>query len=295
MRSILFLISLAVSLTFAGLATGSEVEQLFESVNRLDQKQINDHSYILPMGRIKKDRVTGRDLPDKYQKLRGDFSSTVWELKGDITRLEAKNTVAEFAQSPIYEMVFQCYGRDCGESFAWANAMFNQPTLYGSDRTQTLWVVQHKTLNQYQLYYLIERPNRRLYLYREILTPTSGGSNGSIPMEQTLEMEGKVILVNLDPDNWKAGMDELISELKGMADSLDAGQVLVVHRHGAEGAGLEQDRLLEAIGQALAAEEFGGLKMYDIGNLAPNMAAESCCWIELVDTGWKPLPIRGNE
>ncbi len=283
-----------MSLTFAGLAAGSEVEQLFESVNRLDQKQINDHSYILPMGRIKKDRVTGRDLPDKYQKLRGDFSSTVWELKGDITRLEAKNTVAEFAQSPIYEMVFQCYGRDCGESFAWANAMFNQPTLYGSDRTQTLWVVQHKTLNQYQLYYLIERPNRRLYLYREILTP-SGGSKGGIPVEQTLGLEGRVVLVNLDPDNWKAGMDELVNKLEGMTDSLEAGQVLVVHRHGAQGAALDKSRLLEAMGQALAAGGLDELKMHDVGNLAPNRAAESCCWIELVNTNWRPTSVRAGE
>lgn len=294
MRLILFLISLAVSLTFAGLANGSEVEQLFESVNRLDQKHINDHSYILPMGRIKKDRVTGRDLPDKYQKLRGDFSSTVWELKGDITRLEAKNTVAEFVQSPIYEMVFQCYGRDCGESFAWANAMFNQPTLYGSDRTQTLWVVKHKTLNQYQLYYLIERPNRRLYLYREILTP-GGGSKGNISLAQTLKLEGRVILINLDPDNWKAGMDELVNRLEGMTDPLDAGQVLVAHRHGAKGTALDKDRLLEAMGQALAASGHNGLEMYDVGNLAPNMAAETCCWIELVNTNWKPVSIRGND
>ena len=80
-----------------------------------------------------------------------------------------------------------------------------------------------------------------------------------------------------------------------MTDSLEAGQVLVVHRHGAQGVMLNKDRLLEAMGQALAAGGLDELKMHDVGNLAPNRAAESCCWIELVNTNWKPTSVRAGE
>ena len=74
--------------SWQGFAQTTEV--IFQDTKVVKQAEQADRHYMLPLGRVKLDRVAGRNIPAKYKRLQGQFSSTVWELTGDVPLEEAE-------------------------------------------------------------------------------------------------------------------------------------------------------------------------------------------------------------
>jgi len=268
----------------ASVSTLTAVAQpVFQQSRVVSEKRDDSRHYILPLGRIKLDRSLGRDMPATYKRLDGEFSSTVWELTSDENIREARDRVQVYLDTSQQQMLFSCSSRDCGESFAWANAMFNEPQLYGNDRTQSLWVVKVQGARRYHVYYLIERPNRRMYFYRETLF---------VP---DLELDEKVIKSMLDEQGYLI-LGEVIVNSNGKPDFsvileklLHHGKVikpelLVVHRHG---DALNKDGLAEGLATRLK-EQGMAVIVRDAANLTPRVEAPGSIWVEWVAPDWKP-------
>ena len=277
----LFILVLLVCVSFSVRA---EVINQFPSAEVISKQQVENHSYILPLGRIKKDRNVDRDLPAEYKRVTGEFTSVVWEITDAVVLKEAQQILKAWVKESQFEMLFQCEKRDCGESFAWANSMFNQPLLYGNDRSQSLWVVKNKVARRYQLYYLIERPNRRIYLYRETLhMPEAALDRESITALHASRgsvIVGELPLVDLDQE-----LAALVSKLTAL-NVVSEPLLLVVHRHG---SALEQGAdVVSKLKKQLAANGFTKAKVEDVANLSPSPDALSHCWVEWVNPDWVP-------
>ena len=78
-------------------------------------------------------------------------------------------------------MLYWCVGRECGSSSLWANAVFANATLTGSDDEQTYALLRLAEPRQDSLLaiYSITRGNKRAYLHAELL-------NANAPLGEVL-------------------------------------------------------------------------------------------------------------
>jgi len=264
-----------------GWAQANVAESLFQQPRNVSEALDQDRQYSLPLGKVRFDRSIGRDVPARVKRLKGEFNSVLWELSGAESLNEAQARLDSLTQEPQFELLYACKGRDCGESFAWANSVFRQPNLYGNDRNQNLWVVRDKGAQRYHVYYLVERPNRRIYFYEESL---------SVPdlvldearFKEMLGHQGFVIIGEAVIDGGKADIKPLVDKLSPYV-GLKGGKQLVVHRHG---PALKVD-VVNPLKAALQAAGFS-IEVVDVGNSAPRSEAPGDAWIEWVDPDWNP-------
>ena len=81
-----------------------------------------------------------------------------------------------------YRTMFQCQGRECGNSAYWANTVFENRILYGPETNQYFAAVEvpgDNAANAYLSIYVTTRTNRRIYAHIEVLEE-SGAYRGSI-------------------------------------------------------------------------------------------------------------------
>lgn len=105
-------------------------------------------------------RVTGQGQGTLFDMASGPDTRDVFEHF--LTQLNAQGA----------RVLFQCEGRECGQSSIWANTVYGQSTLYGQDRNQRyLAAVRRTEQDSIQLVslYIVERSNRRLHAWVEIL------------------------------------------------------------------------------------------------------------------------------
>lgn len=256
-------------------------EKIFLQAKVIEQSSKQDRQYHLPLGRVKFDRSVGRDVPSRVKKLDGEFGFVLWELTGDVSLPEAQKQVESHLADARFEQQFFCRGRDCGESFAWANAIFQQPNLYGNDRNQTLWVTKDKGAQRYHVFYLVERPNRRIYFYEETLFVPDLVLDASL-VKDMLTHQGYIIVGEVVIEGKQPVLTKVVDKLMPYAGSVSASQ-LVVHRHG---LALEVD--IE--GPLKTALKQAGLdfSVTDVRNMAPREDAPGIAWVEWVDPDWKP-------
>lgn len=275
---------IASSFILSSFAAITAVGQpIFLQSKVVSEKRDDSRHYILPLGRIKLDRSLGRDMPATYKRMDGEFASTVWELTSEENIREARERVQTYLDSQQQEVLFSCSSRDCGESFAWANSMFNEPQLYGNDRTQSLWAIKDKGARRYHVYYLIERPNRRMYFYRESLFVPDLELDERV-IKRLLEEQGYLILGEVVVgDDGRADFSVVMGKLIDHGKNITP-QLLVVHRHGAA-------QQLEGLAEGLAAqlkEQGMAVTVRDAGNLTPRLEAPGSIWVEWVAPDWKP-------
>jgi len=138
MRSLsLFALCCFSSLSFAAEVPGSQDLQI---VPRLADAQIVDYrpaaelERIYPLGSIRK--ISGQLRFDGQVTARGQTTSVTYELPPEHSATEAFTAAREALQQQDAELLFWCQARDCGESSLWANEVFGNAKLYGSDEQQ---------------------------------------------------------------------------------------------------------------------------------------------------------------
>lgn len=269
----------------ATAVSAATLERVFTQAEQVGQRSEHAVLYLLPLGRVKEDRQAGRVQPSQFERLQGNLTSVTWLVDSALSLQDARKQVAAFLAQHNPELLFQCESRDCGESFAWANAIFNQPILFGSDRNQFLWVIRSRDTERYQVLYLIERPNRRIYFHEETLLVPPGMLSATAA-SQTLVRSGSVTVGAVPFLQGKPDFGPLVTRVAHWQPDISLPPVLVLHRHGAHAA----DASLSA---QLAAElDRQGIKarVEDVGALAPSTAAPGPVWVEWVDTEWTPGP-----
>ena len=140
---------------------------LYDGAQELSKKQSFVDKHHIALSKNKK--IDGRWLFGNEQKLSGDLVQTLYQIETDDTL----QNIADFYQAWISrtqpEILFSCIARLCGSSNQWANGFFHQKLLYGPDANQFYWVVKQN--DTFWVVYLIERGNKRIYLYAERLQP----------------------------------------------------------------------------------------------------------------------------
>ena len=138
---------------------------IYEGARELDKKQSVVEKHHIALSKNKK--VDGRWLFENELKLSGDLEQTLYQIETD----EPLENVAAFyrvwVKQSVREVQFACEARLCGSSNQWANGFFHQKLLYGPDANQYYWVIKQGDI--YWVLYLIERGNKRIYLYTERL------------------------------------------------------------------------------------------------------------------------------
>jgi len=269
-------------LALAGLSNSVLAgEQIFHDAKILQEKQQENRHYLAPLGRVKPDRNLGTDVPSRYKRLEGVYSSVLWELTGDQTLQEAQQEVSAALSSSRYEMLFSCVGRDCGESYAWANSIFSQPLLYGNDRSQSLWTVKDRGAQRYHVFYLVERPNRRRYFYEEVLDVPDMLLDKRM-IEELLDRQGYLVLGEILFHDGKPELQPLIDKIKPHVGSVMPLQ-LVIHVHD---PAAPKD-LAEQLADSLKAAGII-VPVTSVGNLAPRESAPGKVWVEWVKPDWAP-------
>ena len=259
------------------------VERLFPEAEQVARRSEKVNPYLLPLGRIKEDRVAGRVQPSKFQRLQGELDALTWRLAGDVTLQDAHRQVAEFIRQQNPERLFYCESRDCGESFAWANGFFQESVLFGSDRAQYLWTFKDRNLSRYHVLYLVERPNRRLYLHEDsLLVPEGMETAGQVAL--SLDRSGRVRVGAVPFSDGKGDFSTVVKRVKDWRADVSHPLLLVLHRHGpARGSvGLlsQLQKALEEAGLAATVE--------DVGALAPDPNAGGVVWVDWVNEAWVP-------
>lgn len=285
--SILRKLTVFAAITFTAIpVSGYSGEHFFPQAKVIAERGQENHHYLLPLGRVKRDRDLGRDVPSSYKRLEGRFSSTLWELERDFPLREAREIVTTKLDVPGYEILFSCEGRDCGESFAWANSVFDQAKVYGNDRSQSLWTVRDRGAQRYHVFYLVERPNRRTYFYHESLEVPDLALDADV-IQQLLEQQGYVVLGEvMIRDGREPDFGLVVEKIKKHGSQL-APELLVIHRQGDIGEVAQSLSLQKSLVSALA--DIGvQAQVEDVSNLAPRADAPSSIWVEWVNPDWKP-------
>jgi len=95
-----------------------------------------------------------------------------YELPATHTADEVFTAAREALQNQDAQLLYWCQGRECGSSSLWANSVFGNSTLYGSDNQQAYALLRLAEPRHDSLVaiYSITRGNRRAYLHAELLT-----------------------------------------------------------------------------------------------------------------------------
>jgi hypothetical protein len=142
-------------------------------VPRLPDAEIVDYrpaaelERIYPMGSIRK--ISGQLRFDGQVSARGNATGVTYQLPAERTAYEAFTAAREALQAQGAELLFWCQARDCGESSLWANEVFGNAKLYGSDEQQAYLLLRlpEPKADTLVALYSITRGNRRAYLHVE--------------------------------------------------------------------------------------------------------------------------------
>jgi Domain of unknown function (DUF4892) len=128
-----------------------------------------DVERIYPQGAIR--RISGRLRYEREVLAEGPFQAVTYELPATHSADQVFAEARKALHAAGAELLYWCQGRDCGASSLWANSVFGNAMLYGSDNQQAYALLrlaepQHDSL---VALYSITRGNRRAYLHVEQL------------------------------------------------------------------------------------------------------------------------------
>ncbi|WP_299177057.1 DUF4892 domain-containing protein [uncultured Neptuniibacter sp.] len=128
-------------------------------------KQEKGSDYRLILGGLQK--IDGQLRPEKEQRLDGTLTRMTYRIPENHSAKESFRYLVEQLETQGADILFECFGRDCGSSNQWANNIFKYSRLYGVDSTQSYAV--YKLGNQNIIIYAVRRGNKRVYLRLEVL------------------------------------------------------------------------------------------------------------------------------
>ncbi|MCW8275614.1 DUF4892 domain-containing protein [Pseudomonas sp. PCH199] len=168
-------LSLLALCSFSPLLFAADIpgSQDLPIVPRMTDAQIVDYrpaaefERIYPLGSIRK--ISGQLRFDGQVSTRGNVTSVTYELPPEHSSIDAFTAAREALQKQNAQLLFWCQARDCGESSLWANEVFGNAKLYGSDNEQAYLLLRLAAPQDNTLValYSITRGNRKAYLHVE--------------------------------------------------------------------------------------------------------------------------------
>ncbi|PWB35697.1 DUF4892 domain-containing protein [Pseudomonas sp. SDI] len=133
----------------------------------VDERPAAEQERVYPLGALRK--ISGQLRVESKIESRGQVSSLTYELPRERSANEAFTSAREALQADGGYPLFWCEKRDCGESSLWANEVFKNARLYGSDEDQAFILLRRSGAESDTLValYSITRGNRRAYLHVE--------------------------------------------------------------------------------------------------------------------------------
>lgn len=146
--------------------------------DRIDQKDRDVRAHLVGLGRINK--VRGDWNPEKLERVNGRVVSSTWRLTdGATSEAMFEELVAVVEDRSDARLLFSCTGRGCGPSVQWANLVFGQRILYGTESSQNYaaWALGEEGASTHRvLVYGSARSSDRQYLHIEIIELAPPGS-----------------------------------------------------------------------------------------------------------------------
>ncbi|WP_372874033.1 DUF4892 domain-containing protein [Pseudomonas sp.] len=163
------LASAAVSAADVAGSRDLEVLPRFPGSQIVAFSETAEQERIYPQGAIR--RISGRLRYEREVAVQGQLTSLTYELPPTHAADEVFTAAREALQAQDAELLYWCQGRECGSSSLWANAVFGNRILYGSDDQQAYVLMRLAEPRQDSLLalYSITRGNKRAYLHVERL------------------------------------------------------------------------------------------------------------------------------
>ncbi|MDO9618025.1 MAG: DUF4892 domain-containing protein [Pseudomonas sp.] len=209
---------LASCVVWADVAGSQDLDVLprFAGSKIVSFKDVAEQERIYPQGAIR--RISGTLRYEREVAAQGRVTAVTYELPRTHSANEVFASARETLQAEDAELLYWCVGRECGSSSLWANAVFDNATLTGSDDQQTYALLRLAEPRQDSLLalYSITRGNRRAYLHAELLT--ANASLGEVlptpaTLQRQLKSTGELRLVK-QPEPSAAWVELLARSLK---------------------------------------------------------------------------------
>jgi len=156
-----------------------------ERFETMTEERAGRHKIVL--GRLKK--ISNNLDPKSEQLVQGIRHYETFRAASGVSLDEAM-TALQSAVASEYTTRFVCQGRDCGSSNEWANAVFDEPKLYGLEQSQYYWVGQNRRTSDYWLVYISKRSNKPVHYRVEWFE--AGQANWAERIEQGFDQQGFV-------------------------------------------------------------------------------------------------------
>jgi hypothetical protein len=162
-------LALSMSLLVAPPTWADQVDTWVQETDArtVDQRPAVEQERIYPMGALRK--ISGQLRMDAQINARGQVSSVTYELPPERAARDAFAAAREHLQTPGSQLLFWCEARDCGESSLWANEVFGNARLLGSDDQQAFFLLRRAAPAENTLLgvYTVTRGNRRVAMHVE--------------------------------------------------------------------------------------------------------------------------------
>lgn len=150
-----------------------------ETVDR-EQRQVLD--YVVGLGPMQK--VRGDWRLESSERVSGTLQRYTWRIVDGFSAIRLfEDAVAAAAEIAGSELLFACEARACGRSVQWANRVFGQRVLYGTEQSQrySVYAFRGDAGEQRLVLYASARTSDRQYLHMELLTlrPREDVMNGA--------------------------------------------------------------------------------------------------------------------
>ncbi|WP_437880583.1 DUF4892 domain-containing protein [Pseudomonas sp. LRF_L74] len=223
MRSFVFysLLALAVS-AFAESSGSLDALPAPERSTLSDSREVPNLERRYPQSSIQ--RISGQVRMDASVLVAGHLRALTYRLAEEHSPVDVAHAARKRLQEQGAQLLYWCEGRDCGASNLWANAVFDNATLYGPEERQVYLLLRLAPPNQDSLLalYGITRGNRRSYLHAEQLdakAPLTDVLPTAATLLRQLRDEGELALPHL-PAQPEARWVELLAKVFSLDSTL---------------------------------------------------------------------------
>jgi hypothetical protein len=143
-----------------------------ERTSTEDVRTVRNH--LIPLGAIEK--IRGVWAPRDSERHSGELQRFTWQVLDGFSSAEMMEALEQaVAADSRAALQFACEARGCGSSVQWANRIFQERLLYGTEKSQRyrVYVITTPGTSYRMLMYASARSSERQYLHAEILSSPS--------------------------------------------------------------------------------------------------------------------------
>ena len=229
--------------------------------------------YRLALGTMKK--VNGVLAPEKAEFIEGQLTRVTYRIPTGHQSAEVFRYFSDQLEGRSHKILFDCQGRKCGSSNAWANSQFGISKLYGIDREQSYRVVRLEEDAPVTLVlYAVRRGNKRVYMHIDVIREKSAVNLQSADQMLSRLLNGKRMAIAAQ--GWSASiLDNTTTAIQGLLQQRPLSTIWLVGHLAQEGpvVRLQNDAriALNQLKEKLVARGIDEhrLKIFSVGPLAP--------------------------